>query len=195
MSMEHKAFLFDTDRFYAEIKPVMEDSVKNTGVAHQYICEHLDELQSPYTGEPLEEGWEEEFDELTLQTYFDILLTACYDPDDDRGLVDMWDAVNEVIKSLDVFEEGELPVTGWEVQVDDVVVDPGMEGLGIINSDEVEEILNTLKENRDAAEDAEPDLDEMLYEADSEEWMEAYDDLCSLYEDALNEKKGLLFTF
>lgn len=191
--MEHKAFVFDTEKFHAEIEPVMEASVKNTEVAHRYICEHLDELQSPYTGDELGEDWEDEFDELTLQVYFDILLTACYDVEDDRGLGYMWDAVNEVIKSLDVFEEGELPVTGWEVVVDDVVVDPGMEGLGIIESCEVEEILDALKENREAAEEAEPE--DLIDETEPEEWMEAYDNLCSLYEEALSRNKGLLLTF
>lgn len=193
MSMEHKAFVFDTKKFHAEIEPVMKDSLKNTEVAHRYICEHLDELQSPYTGDTLEEDWEEEFGELTLQVCFDILLTACYDVQDDCGLCEMWDAVNEVVKSLDVFEEGELPVLGWTVEIDDVVVDPGMEGLGIIDCDEVEEILNLLEENRDEAENAEPE--DLLYEAEPEEWMEAYDNLCSLYKEALRRNKGLLFTF
>lgn len=193
MSMEHKAFVFDTEKFHAEIEPVMRESITDTDVAHRYICSHLDELQSPYTGDALQEGWEEEFGELTLQVYFDILLTACYDVEDDRGLGEMWDAVNEVIKSLDVFEEGELPVTGWEVDIDDVVVDPGMEGLGIIESAEVAEILDVLKDNRDEAADAEPD--ELLIDTEPEEWMEAYDDLCSLYEEALRQKKGLLLTF
>ncbi len=191
--MDHKAFVFDTKKFHAEIEPVMKDSVKNTEVAHQYICDHLDELQSPYTGDELDESWEEEFGELTLQVYFDILLTACYDVEDDRGLGEMWDAVNEVIKELDVFEEGELPVTGWEVQIDEVVVDPGMQGLGMIDCDEVAEILKILKENRDEAANAEPE--DLLYETEPEEWMEAYDDLCSLYEEALSQKKGVLLTF
>ncbi len=194
MSMEHKAFVFDANKFHAEIEPVMKDSIKNTEVAHRYICDHLEELQSPYTGDVLDEDWEEEFGELTLQVYFDILLTACYDVQDDRGLREMWDAVNEVIKSLGVFEEGALPVTGWEVEIDGVVVDPGMEGLGIIDCDEVEEILNTLKENRDAAASAEHP-DGLLYDAESDEWMEAYDDLCHIYEEAIRQKKGLLLTF
>ncbi|GFI00562.1 hypothetical protein [uncultured Phocaeicola sp.] len=191
--MDHKAFVFDTKKFHAEIEPVMKDSVKNTEVAHQYICDHLDELQSPYTGDELDESWEEEFGELTLQVYFDILLTACYDVEDDRGLGEMWDTVNEVIKELDVFEEGELPVTGWEVQIDEVVVDPGMQGLGMIDCDEVAEILKILKENRYEAANAEPE--DLLYETEPEEWMEAYDDLCSLYEEALSQKKGVLLTF
>lgn len=92
-----------------------------------------------------------------------------------------------------MFEEGELPVTGWQVEIDDVVVDPGMEGLGIIDCDEVAEILEVLKENRDDAADAEPE--DLLYEADADEWMEAYDDLCCLYEDAMKQNKGLLLTF
>ena len=179
MSMEHKAFVFDTKKFHAEIEPVMKDSVRNTEVAHRYICDHLEELQSPYTGDVLDEGWEEEFGALTLQVYFDILLTACYDVEEDCGLGEMWDAVNEVIKSLDVFEEGEVPV---------------LEGLGIIDCDEVADILNTLKDNRSAAARAEQP-EGLLCDADPDEWMEAYDDLCHIYEEALRQKKGLLLTF
>ena len=193
MSMDHKAFLFDTKKFHAEIEPVMKDSIRNTEVAHRYICRHLEELLSPYTGEPLEECWEEEFDELTLQVYFDILLTACYDVEEDCGLGEMWDAVNEVIKSLDVFEQGEVPVLGRKVEIDDVTVDPGMEGLGIVESNEVADMLTTLQENRDNAENAEPD--DLLSEAEPDEWMEAYDSLCNLYEEAKQQEKGILFTF
>lgn len=193
MSMEHKAFVFDTKKFHAEIEPVLKGSIKNTDVAHRYSCDTLEELQSPYTGDTLEEGWEEEFGELTLQVYFDILLTACYYVDEDCGLSEMWDAVNEVIKSLDVFEDGELPVLGRKVEIDDVTVDPGMEGLGIVESDEVEAILATLQDNKDEAENAEPE--DLLYDVEADEWIEAYDDLCSLYEEALQQDKGLLFTF
>lgn len=193
MSIEHKAFVFDTDKFHAEIEPVMQASIADPDVAHRYISEHLDELQSPYSGCALNEDWESEFDDLTLQVYFDILLTACYDVEDDRGLGEMWDAVNEVIKGLDVFEEGELPVTGWKVEIDDVIVDPGMQGLGIIDCDEVADILEVLKENRDEAECAEPE--DLLCETDPDEWMDAYDDLCGIYEEAVRQGKGLLFTF
>lgn len=44
-------------------------------------------------------------------------------------------------------------------------------------------------------EDSVNNPEEMLYEADPEDWMEAYDELCGLYEDVLSQKKGLLFTF
>lgn len=193
MSMEHKAFVFDTKKFHAEIEPVMRDCIKDTEVAHRYICGHLEELQSPYTGDTLEEGWEEEFGELTLQVYFDILLTACYEVEDDCGLGEMWDAVNEVIGQLDIFEEPQIAVLGREVNIEEVQVDPGMMGLGIVEHDEVSEIRNRLLENREEAEHAEPE--DLLYDAEPEEWMEAYDDLCSSYEEAARQGKGLLFTF
>lgn len=193
MSMDHKAYVFDTAKFHAEIEPVMKAAVKDADAAHRYICAHLDELQSPYTGCDLADDWEEEFGELSLQVYFDILLTACYDVDDDCGLAEMWDAVNEVIKALDVFEDGELPVTGRQVEVGGVVVDPGMQGLGIIESDEVAAILELLQENRDEAENVEPE--DLADDVEPDEWMDAYDDLCGLYEEALRQNKGLLFTF
>lgn len=187
----NNAFCKVTD---AEIEPVMKECVTNTDVAHRFICGHIEELQSPYTGDALGEDWEKEFDGLSLQVYFDILLTACYDVEENCGLGEMWDVVNEVIKGLDIFEEGELPVTGWELEIDGVLVDPGKQGLGIIDCDEVGDILATLKESGDAAANAERP-DDLLYEADPQEWIDAYDDLCRLYEEAFKRNQGLLLTF
>ncbi len=193
MSMEHKAFVFDTKKFHTDIEPVMKESIRDIGIARQYISGHLGELQSPYTGDTLEDGWEAEFGDLTLQECFDILLTACYDVDDDCGLSDMWDAVNEVTGSLEDFYGDVMPVLGRGIEIDGVTVDPGMQGLGIVESDEVASILAKLKDNREEAENAEPE--DLLYEAEPEEWIEAYDSLCDLYEEASQQGKGLLFTF
>lgn len=193
MSMEHKAFVFDTETFHAEIEPVMRDSVKNPDVARRYICEHHDRLQSPYTGEMLEEDWEEEFDEPTLQVYFDILLTACYDAEEDLGLGELWDAVNEVVEGLDLFEEPQIAVLGREVVVEGVRVDPGMMGLGLVESQEVSDIRNKLLASREEAENMEPE--DSLCDAEPDEWMEAYDELCGIYEEAMRQGKGVLFTF
>ena len=38
MSMDHKAFVFDTKKFHAEIEPVMKDSIKNTEVAPRRVA-------------------------------------------------------------------------------------------------------------------------------------------------------------
>ncbi len=193
MSMEHKAFVFDTEMFHAKIEPVMKESINHPEVARQYISANYEQLQSPYTGEMLEENWEEEFDELTLQVYFDILLTACYDVEDDCGLGYLWDAVNGIVGALDAFEEPQMAVLGRNVVINGVKVDPGMMGLGLVESHEIQDILDRLQENRDEAEDIEPE--DLQYDADPEEWMEAYDGLCSVYEEAGRQGKGLLFTF
>ncbi len=42
MSMEHKAFVFYTEKFHAEIETVMKDRINNDEAGHRYICEHLD---------------------------------------------------------------------------------------------------------------------------------------------------------
>lgn len=48
-------------------------------------------------------------------------------------------------------------------------------------------------EYRDEAEDVEPE--DLFYDVEPQERMEAYDDLCALYEEAARQGKGLLFTF
>lgn len=193
MSMEHKGFVFDTEKFHAEIEPVMRAAVGDMEIARQFISDHCDELQSPYTGERLDEGWEEEFADLSLQVCFDIMLTACYDVEEDLGLGYMWDAVSGLIAELDVFEDPEVALLGREVDLDGVRVDPGMMGLGLVESGEVEDILDILLEHRDDA--GEVELDESVCDAEPEEWLEAYDQLCDLYEEAAGQGRGLLFTF
>ena len=61
------------------------------------------------------------------------------------------------------------------------------------NRDEVAGILKILEDNRTEAENAEPE--DLLCDAEPDEWMEAYDDLCNLYKEALSQNKGLLLTF
>ncbi len=195
MSMEHKAFVFDTKTFHTKIEPVMKDSIADHEVARQYICEHYSQLQSPYTGETLDENWEEEFDAPTLQEYFDIMLTACYDVEDEIGLGYLWDAVNEAIVALDVFEDPQVVVLGKEIKIEDVQVDPGAMGLGLIEQEEVLAIRNKLLENKEEIETVEVETEDLLYDVEQDEWIEAYEDLCGIYEEAARQEKGLLFTF
>ena len=105
----------------------------------------------------------------------------------------MWDTVNEIVKELDVFEDSEFVVLGKEVVINNVKVDPGMMGLGLIESYEVLDIVHKLVEKREEVEAI--GLEDLLFDAESDEWMEAYDDLCNIYEEAIRQGKGLLFTF
>ncbi len=171
----------------------MKACVANPEAARKYICEHYSQFQSPYTGEVLDDDWEDEFDSPTLQVYFDILLTACYDVDDDMGLGYMWDAVNDLIAELDVFDDSQVAVLGRELIIGDVQVDPGMMGLGLVDGSEVPGIRDVLCNHRDDV--GEIELDNLSDDVEPEECIEAYDDLCNLYEEAADQGKGLLFAF
>lgn len=52
MSMEHKAFLFDTKKYHRDIEPVLRECIRtqSSDAAEAYITAHLPELTSPYTG-------------------------------------------------------------------------------------------------------------------------------------------------
>lgn len=56
-----------------------------------------------------------------------------------------------------------------------------------------EHILNSLNACRDEIENIKPETE--LYEVEPEEWVESYDDLCTVYEEAASQGKGLMFTF
>ena len=95
----------DREAFIDIIAKMSEHGPESEKVIKDWHKRNSEKYHKKAVAGELEECWEEEFDELTLQVYFDILLTACYDVEEDCGLGEMWDAVNEVIKSLDVFEE------------------------------------------------------------------------------------------
>ena len=85
MGMDHKAFVFDTNKFHAEIEPVMKDSITNAEVAHQYICDISMNFNPLIRAIRWKKAGRRNLVILTLQVYFDILLTACYDVEDDLG--------------------------------------------------------------------------------------------------------------
>lgn len=78
-----------------------------------------------------------------------------------------------------------------EVVIEDVQVDPGMMGLGVIENREVADILEILQKNRNDVENVEPE--NLLYEVEPEEWMEAYEDLCVLYKESIRQGKTFVY--
>lgn len=194
MSMEHKAFLFNTEKFHERIEKVMEQSIENSAFAKQYINQHYNEFCSPYTGITLKVDWEKELVNGTLQEYFDFLLTACYEVNTDMGLGYMWDVLNEGIAMLNVFDLPQIVVLGNLLRVGSIQVNPGGMGLGIVESDQIFEIQKKLLKNKGKVEELE--IKDLLYaDVTREEVAEAYDDLCNIYEEAMRQGKGLMFTF
>lgn len=195
MSMEHKAYLFDCDLFVEKIRGIMEDTVHDPKVAKEYIRQYPDRFCSPYTGEPLQGDWEEELSSNTLQEYFDFLLTACYDVNADKGLGYLWDGVHEGIVEMKIFDNPDKIVFGDELTIKNILVNPGGMGLGIIEASQVAQIYEKLRSNREMLNSIDLDMDNFLYEAEPEDILDGYDDLCNIYGEALKQGKGIMFTF
>ena len=196
MSMGHRAFLFDTNKYHAEIEKIIEACCSSGEISliKQYIDRHIEEFSSPYTLEPLEQDWEQELENGDMQEYFDFLLTACYDCEDDIGLAEAWAAVNEVIKLLGFMVGAEKCVLGTAVSYHGTVVDPGRMGLGIVEAAEISELKEKLLETKEKLEDISLSEDQM-YDLTQDEIYDAYNELCNIYKEAEKEGKGILFTF
>jgi hypothetical protein len=145
MSMEHKAFLFDHDRFEQELRPVLERALAQ-GTSEdlkRFIVEHLQALKDPYEGLPLDEDWEDllEFDEP--DQYGDFALTKYYDPAEDFGLGSDWISVQEVIESRAPGASALL--LGKPLRGGDALFDPGKMGAYFCSPDDVREGLRFLQ--------------------------------------------------
>lgn len=196
MSMDHKAYLFNMDRYHLDIEKILDKCCKERDIlqAKIYIDKHWEELYSPYTGERLDAEWKNILINENMQEYFDILLTACYECENDIGLGYAWDGVNETLKKLNFMSNIERCVLGRRLIFHGIIIDPGAMGLGIIDVEEVDDIKEKLMQNKEKIELVDMPQN-LLYEVDREEIIEAYEDLCGIYVQAAKERKGIMFTF
>ena len=74
-------------------------------------------------------------------------------------------------------------------------VNAGGMGLGIIEASQVAPIYEKLRSNREMLNSIDLDMDHFLYEAEPEDILDGYDDLCNIYGEALKQGKGIMFTF
>jgi len=123
---EHKAFLFDFDRFNSELRPLLVAALESgdlTGLV-SFIGANLSELKDPYEGEPLTADWQKLIETRDAHQLGDFALTKYYDPQDDRGLGSEWQAVQDIIaKNLK-----ESPILGTAVGPKGNLFDPGKMG-------------------------------------------------------------------
>lgn len=196
MSMEHKAFLFDSSLYHKEIEPVIKKCCKSKNVetATDYIKKNYMLLKMPDSGEKLQENWQSGCG-MDLQNLFDILLTRCYEPKEDIGLGYAWDGVLEAVRKTKVLDNADLCVLGKPLAYSGVTVDPGYEGLGIVEQDEVVRIKELLAKNKEKIEDVKIEYGELLYKLEPDELANACDDLCMIYNEAVKAGKGILLTF
>lgn len=97
--MEHKAFIFDYQKFEQELLPLLKDGLA-TGECSSlilFIQQNLGSLTDPYEGEGLDDDWEETIESEDPHQYGDFALTKYYDPTNDIGLGSAWQSIQEVL--------------------------------------------------------------------------------------------------
>jgi hypothetical protein len=96
---KHRAYVFDIDRFDAELRPPLDAALRADDPAplRRFIEDHQLELKDPYAGEPLGDNWEDLLETRDVQEYGDFALTLYYDPSADLGLGGRWQPLLELL--------------------------------------------------------------------------------------------------
>lgn len=195
MSMEHKAFLFDSQKFHFEIEEVLNNcaDIKGKEYAIEYINRNYHNLKSPYTGEELDEKWINQIESENIQEYMDFILTACYDPNEEVGLAYTWEVLLEELRQMHVTSDAEQWILGKSIVCNGVIIDPGAMGLGIVEAEDVPYIKKILIDSRDKLQPLE--VRDTIYDLTTEEIIDAYEDLCNIYKLADEKGFGIMMTF
>lgn len=93
MSMSHKAYAFEDQRFQAECAALLTAALRSNDPAllRPFIEANWSHLKDPYEGGPLtREWWAEAVDENDVHQVAEVGLTLFFDPGDDRGLCGEW---------------------------------------------------------------------------------------------------------
>ena len=164
--MEHKAFLFDGDRFDVELRPVLEAALSTGDCSPlvDFIRDNLDALTDPYEGEPLEPDWESLLETKDADNYGDFALTKYYDPASDIGLGAGWDLIQDLVADDPAADTS--PILGTTVGPDDSPFDPGKMGSYFQSPSQAAASLRRLRDlARESPSDAAADAVRMLEQA------------------------------
>jgi hypothetical protein len=97
--MDHKAFLFDFDRFDRELRPLLESALWTGDFCAMisFIDEYRANLRDPYEGEPLGEDWRNMLEVEDAHQFGDFALTMYYDPRENIGLGGKWERIQDLV--------------------------------------------------------------------------------------------------
>lgn len=196
MGMEHKAFVFDTKTYMEQLNNLLVDRGANDDIAtiRQFIEEHLDIMKSPYTGDELNEDWGEEIEKGDIQEYADFALTGYYNLNEDIGLSYEWDRLLEALKKLDLIE-AEYCILGKSIQKENFRIDPGYCGLGLVYAEDIPGLYQKLITFQNRLDEMNIEELKSFIEIEQEDLKSVFEDLIFIFQSALNDKKGLMFTF
>ncbi|GAA4441632.1 hypothetical protein [Bremerella cremea] len=173
--MEHKAFIFDYEKFEHELLPLLQNALSTNECSSliSFIQQNMDSLTDPYEGEPLNDDWEGMIETEDAYQYGDFALTKYYDPTDDIGLGSAWQNIQEFIPA----DRTTSPILGSVVGANEDPFDPGKMGAYFQSKEQVAENLEFLQQ--------------LVEQHSSEELDEAID----LLQQASQSQKGLYVTF
>jgi hypothetical protein len=125
MSLDHKAFLFDWDRFQDELAPLLTQALQTGDGTHlsSFIESNRSHCQSPYDGEALSADWQSEGEFESVQELADIALSKYYDPNASFGLGSDWQALTESLS-----QEQQTALLGTPLGRAPHLFDPGLQG-------------------------------------------------------------------
>ena len=195
MSMEHKAFLFDTKGFNKELSSIILESggKEDPEPLKKYIEKNFYWLRLSTNEKKM---IKEKLDDNDIQLLADIALTAFYSPEEDLGLSYSWDALLEAFEKLPLQFTPEYYLLGKPLKNETFKLDPGAMGMGFVDEKDIIEICRELQKLRESLiNNGLPEYKDLLYEITLEELIEAYDELVELYQLAGRNKRGLMFTF
>jgi hypothetical protein len=176
MSIDHKAYSFDYDGFNAELRPVLEESLRSgdVGPLAEFIRENFAALKDPYEGEPLAENWQDLLDYEDAEEYGDFALTKYYDPSDNLGVGSEWAALQDLL--VNELPPGTPFTLGHTVGPAGNLFDPGRMGSYFMSDEEAESRMDALRDLVEEKPALRPKLERLLemYETISRSGKGAY---------------------
>jgi hypothetical protein len=173
--IEHKAFIFDYERFERELLPVLRYALATNDCSAliSYIRQNIDSLTDPYQGKPLTDDWEGMIETEDAHQYGDFALTKYYNPTDDIGLGSAWQTIQDFIPA----DRSSSPILGTIIGSIDDPFDPGKIGAYFQSKGQVAENL------------------EFLQQLAQQHSLEELDKAVELFQRASQLHKGLYVTF
>lgn len=152
MSIEHKAYVFDTKNFNKELRKIIliSGNTKNQSLLKNFINSKIGVVKSPYSGDLINIGWEKELENGDIQELADFAITCYYSPGEEMGISYAWDAVLTTLNRLPLKFNSDYYILGNTLETEIFKLDPGGMGLGFINAEDIPKMyneLNNLKED------------------------------------------------
>jgi hypothetical protein len=147
---EHKAFVFDFERFSRELQPIIERGLLSGDCSDTiaFIHDNLGLLKDPYEGEPLGSDWESMIETRDVHQYGDFALTKYYDPSADIGLGGSWMEAQDLIARESTFLVS--PILGAVLGPESNPFDPGKMGSYFQSYDRLHKSIEQLTALRNA---------------------------------------------